>query len=498
MKNPEVPAARVRSCNATPIRPDGEFVLYWMTATRRTTWSYGLQRAVGHAVALGRPLVVLEALRAGYPWASDRHHRFVLQGMADNRARLARTPVLYHPYVESRHGEGRGLLEALARRACLVVTDDFPAFFLPRMVDAAALRLPVRLEAVDGNGLLPMRLAEQAYPTAYAFRRYLQKTLPAHLESAPEEDPLAGVALARLGALGVEITARWPAAGDDLLAGSETALARLAIDHDVPPAPEAGGPVAGGLRLDGFLDARLASYGEERNQPEKDAASGLSAHLHYGHVSVHEILHKLALRESWSPERLAKKAKGERAGWWGMSPSAESFLDELVTWRELGFNFCSLRHDYDRFDALPDWARRTLAEHAGDARVHVYDLRQFERAETHDPLWNAAQTQLVREGRIHNYLRMLWGKKILEWTASPEDALAVMVELNNKHALDGRDPNSYSGIFWVLGRYDRPWGPVRPIFGTIRYMSSENTARKVSVKEYLRRFAPQAAGGSQA
>jgi deoxyribodipyrimidine photo-lyase len=161
-----------------------------------------------------------------------------------------------------------------------------------------------------------------------------------------------------------------------------------------------------------------------------------------------------------------------------------------VTWRELGYNFCSLRPGFDRFESLPDWAKATLARHAQDPRATVYDLPSFAAAQTHDPLWNAAQTQLVREGRIHNYLRMLWGKKILEWTRSPEDALEVMIELNNRYALDGRDPNSYSGIFWVLGRYDRPWGPERPIFGTVRYMSSANTARKMSVKGYLRRFAP--------
>jgi deoxyribodipyrimidine photo-lyase len=161
-----------------------------------------------------------------------------------------------------------------------------------------------------------------------------------------------------------------------------------------------------------------------------------------------------------------------------------------VTWRELGYNMCTRRDDFDRYESLPDWARETLADHAADDRDYVYSLEQFESAQTHDRLWNAAQTQLAQEGRLHNYLRMLWGKKILEWTAAPQDALAVMIELNNKYALDGRDPNSYSGIFWVLGRYDRAWGPERPIFGKIRYMSSENTARKLRVKEYLERYAP--------
>jgi deoxyribodipyrimidine photo-lyase len=149
---------------------------------------------------------------------------------------------------------------------------------------------------------------------------------------------------------------------------------------------------------------------------------------------------------------------------------------------------CDRRRDFDRFESLPPWAIATLEKHAADGREHRYTLEQFTMAATHDPLWNAAQRQLATEGRLHNYLRMLWGKKILEWSASPREALAVMIELNNRLALDGRDPNSYSGIFWVLGRYDRPWGPERPVFGTIRYMSSANTARKLRVKEYLRRY----------
>jgi deoxyribodipyrimidine photo-lyase len=159
-------------------------------------------------------------------------------------------------------------------------------------------------------------------------------------------------------------------------------------------------------------------------------------------------------------------------------------LDQLVTWRELGFNMCAKRADYDEFESLPDWAQATLRKHAADRRPVLYSEEDFEAAQTHDGLWNAAQTQLVTEGRMDPYLRMLWGKKILEWSASPQRALNLMIHLNNKYALDGRDPNSYNGIFWILGRYDRPWGPERPIFGTVRYMSSQNTARKLRGRKH--------------
>jgi deoxyribodipyrimidine photo-lyase len=269
------------------------------------------------------------------------------------------------------------------------------------------------------------------------------------------------------------------------------ALADLPIDHSVGPVATSGGQSAAGRVLEKFFDDRLARYTGERNEPdpERDASSGLSPYLHFGHISVHEVFSTMMTRERWTTRRIRPKAAGRREGWWGASAAAESFLDELITWREIGINMCHLRDDHDRYESLPAWARETLEAHARDRRAHCYTMEQFESGETSDPLWNAAQHQLVREGRMHNYLRMLWGKKILEWSSSPRAALKTMIHLNNKYALDGRDPNSYSGIFWTLGRYDRAWGPEREIFGKIRYMSSENTARKLRVKNYLAKYA---------
>jgi deoxyribodipyrimidine photo-lyase len=258
----------------------------------------------------------------------------------------------------------------------------------------------------------------------------------------------------------------------------------------VPATETRGGSAAAEAVLQRFLDERLTRYAEARNQPGEEVTSELSPYLHFGHVSAHQIFVDLMTREGWSIGDLATVAKGSRSGWWGVSPSAEAFLDQLVTWRELGFNMCWQRDDYDRFESLPQWAIKTLSKHARDPRPYLYSLEEFENGRTHDPLWNAAQMQLVREGRIHNYLRMLWGKKILEWTTSPQESLAVMIELNNKYALDGRDPNSYSGIFWCLGRYDRPWGPERPVYGTTRYMTSESIPKRIHAREYVRRYSP--------
>ncbi len=484
-----VPPHRIRKANDVPVNLRGDFVLYWMIANRRVTWNYSLQRAVDHALELRKPLVVLEALRIGYPWACERFHKFILDGMADNARRLQKTGVLYYPYIEPAPDADKGLLAVLAERACLIVTDDFPAFFLPHMSAAAITKIPAHFELIDSNGLLPMRSADHVFPTAYAFRRFLQKTLPAFLIEHPKAAPLKGVSLKKLKALPPSILSRWPPASPGLLRGDLGALGSLDLDHGVGPVEYHGGTREADLKLKDFLDRRLSQYPENRNHPDLDGGSGLSPYLHFGHLSTHQVFHRVVKKEDWSLNMLSQKTTGSRSGWWGMSEAAEAFLDQLVTWRELGFNMCLMRDDYDRYDTLPDWALKTLKQHENDPRPFLYSVEDFENAQTRDPLWNAAQIQLLREGRLHNYLRMLWGKKILEWTPSTRVALDVMIQLNNKYALDGRDPNSYSGIFWVMGRYDRAWGPERAVFGKVRYMSSKNTARKVQLRNYLTKYA---------
>jgi len=493
----DVPQSRIRLLNTAAISPAGDYVLYWMVANRRLEWNFSLQRAAACAERLNKPLVICEPLRVGYRWASDRLHRFVMQGMADNLQQAASLPVHYYAYVEPQHLHGHGLFEACAAKACVVITDDFPCFFLPVLLKWMGRNSPVLVEAIDSNGLLPMRAADHDYPTAYAFRRFLQKTLPQHLNQLPVSKPLETNTLSTGSGLSDEILSRWPMADAELLQGEVTKLAAFPIDHSVGPAPINGGRNSAGVCLKLFLKHRLDRYGEHRNDPDQSAASGLSPYLHFGHVSTHEIFSKIVKCEEWSPEELSSRTSGQREGWWGMSPSAESFLDELITWRELGYNMCVFRRDYDRYGSLPTWAQTTLAEHASDAREVLYTLEQLENSETYDSLWNAAQRQLVQDGTMHNYLRMLWGKKILQWTESPQQALEFMIELNNKYALDGRNPNSYSGIFWVLGRYDRAWGPERPVFGKIRYMTSDSTLKKLKLQNYLKKYATDPGGDDE-
>jgi deoxyribodipyrimidine photo-lyase len=484
----QVPDFRIQRCNEATANRKGDYVLYWMIANRRTHWNFSLQRAVEWSNGLGKPLLIMEALRCGYQWASDRIHWFVVQGMRDNATRLENTGVFYYPYLEPAPGAGKGLLHELANRACVVVTDDFPCFFLPRMISSAARQVRVLLEKVDSNGLLPIRWADKVFLTAFSFRRFLQNQLEPHLHSFPVPDPLVEGVRPFDARLPRGILEKWPPANDVLQRLDQGSFASLPIDHSVPAAPVRGGEREANRILKRFLQDRIDRYADCRNHPDDDATSGLSPYLHFGHISAHHVFHELMKREGWSRNRVFSQGRGQREGWWGVSRHAESFLDQLITWRELGYNACAHLPDYELYESLPAWAQQTLDTHRSDARTHLYGLDRFENAETHDPLWNAAQRQLLREGRLHNYLRMLWGKKILEWTPCPEEALNIMIHLNNKYALDGRNPNSYTGIFWITGRYDRPWAPERPVFGKIRCMSSDNTRRKLRLKQYLNKY----------
>ena len=289
-----VPNVRIRALNGGELRPEGDSVLYWMVATRRARWNHALDRAVELARRFGRPLVVLEGVRCDYPWATARSHVAVLEGMADNARAFADSPVHYHPYVEPEPGAGRGLLRALAEGACAVVTDDCPGSVSARMLPAAAEQVSVRLEAVDSAGLLPIASTPRAFARAVDFRRFLQRELPSHWERLPRARPLARLELPRLAELPACLRRRWPAAGEELLAAEPAALARLPLDHDVAPLPGLSGSRRAERDLRTFLDGGLESYGGDRNHPDAEGTSGLSAHLHFGHLSAQEVFASVA------------------------------------------------------------------------------------------------------------------------------------------------------------------------------------------------------------
>lgn len=242
----------------------------------------------------------------------------------------------------------------------------------------------------------------------------------------------------------------------------------LGVDGSVPPGGEEGGEVQALARLSHFVTQLLPSYDAGRRDPNVDGGSRLSASLHYGHLS---------------PLTAALAARQHSEG----GPGLDTFLEEMIVRRELSFNFCEFNPAYERYEGLPTWARATLEAHAADPRPHLYTREELDAAATHDPYWNAAQREMVRTGRMHNALRMYWGKKILEWTATPQEAYATALFLNNRYQLDGRDANSYAGVGWIFGLHDRPWAR-RPIFGTVRYLAASGLKRKFDADAYAQRW----------
>jgi deoxyribodipyrimidine photo-lyase len=473
--------ARLRRLNSRETNPAGAYVLYWTQASRRLAHNHALDYALRCASELRKPLVVYEGLRLDYPWASARLHRFVLEGMRDNARAAKRLGIAYWPFVETPDRPARGLVARLAERAGLVVTDDFPCFIVPGQSEALARRAEVPVFAVDANGVVPLSLLQPAVYAAAHLRPRIHQAFAeawAHRAAAAPEVPKA--------ARGDVDPPFEPWQADDL----DAFVASLPVDASVVPVPGTpGGTTAARARLAEFVAERLPGYAESRSKPaapDDGHASGLSPYLHFGHLSIEEVA-AAVLGDGWTPDELRVHNRGKREGYFSDDADVNGFLDEALTWRDVGFQWhWTRRKDTESLaTALPPWAQATLRAHAGDARAFVYSRAEWEAAATHDPLWNAAQRELVATGTIHNYLRMLWGKKVIEWSRTPEDAYATLVHLNNKYALDGRDPNSYTGILWCFGLFDRPWAPERKVLGTLRYMSSDNTARKFRVQPYL-------------
>ncbi|MBX3291694.1 MAG: hypothetical protein KF881_02245 [Acidobacteria bacterium] len=292
---------------------------------------------------------------------------------------------------------------------------------------------------------------------AYTIRPKINKMLDRHLVPVPEET-------VEIPSLGIDIDCSFETfVTAENIAGL---VAECDIDHSVPPSNiYHGGTANGRKRLDKFVRDILCNYNEARNKPDRDGSSRLSAYLHFGFLSPIEVA--LAVRGADVPQ-----------------DSKDAFLEELIVRRELSYNMTRHNPHYDSLAALPPWAQKTMREHAGDERAYLYSLEQLEAGETHDELWNACQREMVRTGEMHNYVRMLWGKNVIAWTPNYETAFETLVHLNNKYCLDGRNPNSYTGILWCFGKHDRPWFE-RPVFGQMRYMTSASTGKKFDAKKYI-------------
>ena len=453
-------ALRSRPLNTRAERGTGEFVLYWMQSTHRFEDNWALRSATLHADRLCLPVVVHQELDPSYEHASDRIHAFVLHNARELALRAESLGLHYQFVLRRRHADDRRTLDRLATRAAMVVTDDFPTAGVAERSARFAARCTCRVSAVESHAIVPAALFGTEEYAARTLRPKVMAHLPHALERVHDVPPRVAVPDARWRSLDVERL--------DLTRDLAAEIANCEIDHGVPPVALVSGRTAALARLETFCAAALPDYDERRAEPaDPDGSSRLSPYLHFGQVSAAEVA------------RAAIAAVG-RTG-------AEHFLDELVTWRELALNFCLRNPHFRELSALPAWVQRTMAAHASDPREAIYSRTQLERAEAHHPLWNAAQRELRATGVIHNVMRMYWGKSVLTWSPAYADALATLLHLNDKWALDGCDPSSYAGIQWCLGKFDRPWGE-RPVWGTIRSMSLDRAYKKFDATAYERRW----------
>ena len=441
---------RIQNLNEHTRRPAGAYVLYWMQEAQRARGNAALEMAIRGANRYGLPVVVCFGLMDGYPEANARHYAFMLDGLSDCAKELETRGIAF----VIRHGMPVDVALSLSQNAAAVICDRsyMPAQREWRRMLAEAATCPV--VQVETEVVVPVDVAsDKSEYAARTIRPRIHRVWDEYLVPLDETEPEI-----RADALTLE--------SDFDLTDPSGVLAALDLDRTVKPVKRfGGGRVAALEMLNRFLDDVLDGYAKGRNEPSAAQTSFLSPYLHFGHISPVEMA--LAARDSGI----------------GATEDRGSFIEELVVRRELAMNYANFAPGFETYDALPDWAKKTLSEHAGDEREYVYTSDVLEACKTHDTHWNDAMREMVHTGFMHNYMRMYWAKKILEWSATPEDAFNTTLALNNKYFLDGRDPNSYANVAWCFGLHDRAWTE-RPVFGKIRYMNANGLNRKFDMAAY--------------
>ena len=445
----EIQEERVRQLNEKEI-VEGDYVLYWMQEAQRAEYNHALEYAVQRANELGQPLLVIFGLVAGYPEANLRHYAFLLEGLQDVKEALKERNI---KFVVRRGSPDEVVLDT-GKTASLIVCDMSYLRLQKKWREKVAKEADCAVVQVETEVVVPVELASDKREHA---ARTLRPKIREHLDEF-----LVGLEPTTVQKQSLNMK-------DDGLDLSDVGeiLDNMELDRSVAPMSHLyrGGTSEAKKILEHFLEGRLATYVENRNQPQTDDVSHMSKYLHYGHISP--VYVALRIRDANPPQE-----------------DLDSYLEELIVRRELSMNFCHYTPDYDKFSNLPDWAKETLKEHEKDKREYLYTREQFEDAETHDEYWNAAMNEMRYTGYMHNYMRMYWGKKILEWSETPEEAYETTLYLNNKYFVDGRDPNSYANVAWVFGQHDRGWQE-RAVFGKVRYMSAGGLERKAKPKEYV-------------
>ncbi len=443
-----VPEERVKLLNTADVK-NGKYVLYWMQSSHRVECNMALEHAVSWADKLDKPLIMFFGLTRSFPEANLRHYTFMLEGIRDVEAQLEEIGV---KLVVREESPELGVT-ALSKNACVTVVDKGYLKTMRQWYTRAAANLRCPLIQVEDNVVVPVEEAsgKEEYSAA-TIRPKIQKKREAFLRAPKQHQP-------KKGSLDLNF--------DSIdLADVNAVVSALDVDKSVSSARGfKGGGSEAAKRLADFVENKLVVYAERRNDPTVDFTSNLSSYLHFGQISPVQI----------ALEVLAADAPDE---------AKEVYLEELIVRRELAVNYIYFNPNYDSFLGLPNWPKLTLNKHKTDPREYLYTVEELERAETHDPYWNAAQNQMRITGKMHGYMRMYWGKKILEWTKTPQDAFKTALYLNDKYELDGRDPNGFTGVAWCFGKHDRPWKE-RPVFGTVRYMNANGLKRKFDADKYV-------------
>ena len=438
---------RVKALNWKEIKK-GDYVLYWMQASQRAEDNHALEYAILKANELRKPLVVFFGITDRFPEANERHYYFMLEGLREVKGSLEKRGI----QMVVRHESPEQGAVRMAKRACLAVVDRGYLRIQRKWRDDAAKRMECPLVQVESDVVVPV---EEASPkeeySAATLRPKIHKKLKSFLVSLKERNPVVNSLSLKFQSFDL----------DDL----EKAISKLHIDRSVRRVNSfRGGTKEAKKHLRTFLEYKIDRFGDLRNDPSLDYLSHMSPYLHFGQISPLSTALKVSKTDS---------------------PGREAFLEEFIVRRELSMNFVFYNERYDSFESIPDWAKKSLKIHLKDRRPYLYSLEELEAAKSHDPYWNAAQKEMVIKGKMHGYMRMYWGKKILEWTRTPEEAFRIALTLNNKYELDGRDANGFTGVAWCFGKHDRPWGE-RPIFGNVRYMNDKGLERKFDVKGFVK------------
>ncbi|HUU78820.1 MAG TPA: deoxyribodipyrimidine photo-lyase [candidate division Zixibacteria bacterium] len=430
---------------------DGEYVIYWMQSSQRASYNHALEFAIEEANELQKPLIVFFGLTDSFPEANERHFYFMVEGLKGVKQQLYTKGI---NFVIRKTSPELGIAK-LAKEAASVIVDRGYLRIEKKWRRFALGKLECPLIQIESNVIVPIEeTSDKEEYAAATIRPKITRKLDEYLVTLKER-------VLKKHSLEFDIESLD-------IANIEQVISKLATDHSVKKSDQyRGGLTECKKNLELFIEKKLWNYDKGRNDPVKDYISHLSPYLHYGQVSP--LFIALEIQKTTNVE--AKKA----------------FLEQLIVRRELSSNFVFYNNDYDNYNAiLPNWTKSTLEDHIKDSREYIYTQDEFELEKTHDPFWNAAQKEMVITGKMHNYMRMYWGKKILEWTKTPEEAYNIAIYLNNKYELDGRDPNGYTGVAWIFGKHDRPWKE-RPIFGKIRYMNANGLRRKFDAEGYVKK-----------